>query len=153
MMKRQMIIGFMTMLVFVFSTTLKTDALTFEQLPVTQTSKQWSIELGQGKGNNSQSINSQSTKPQQGVSNNYSIAVKSIGKDVKNVRIEVFRDEPNSTTKYELFTAENLELLKDGEPFLFSNFPLSENAKKLEITITWTEGSARKLKETFVFAN
>lgn len=130
-----------------FGTSLKTYALSFEHSPTLQTSNQWLIKTEQVKRNQPQGINHQ-------MDTAYNLTVKSIGKDAKNVRIEGFWNQSNSTTKHELFTTEELKLFKDGEPFLLMDFLLPKKAKKLEITVTWTEEERfQKLKETFIFGD
>lgn len=80
------------------------------------------------------------------------MTIKNLKKDASDVKVEVFRNKENSTTMYELFTTERTSLTKDGDSFVFNNFPISEKAKKLKVVITWKEdGSNRKYQETFVF--
>ncbi|MCF7624520.1 hypothetical protein L3139_22785 [[Brevibacterium] frigoritolerans] len=83
--------------------------------------------------------------------------------------IHMFRNEPNSTTKFALFgcppdnpcreidTDEQAislaKQLNDGYPYKFSNFLLAEKATELEVEIVWTQkgSEGRPLKETFTF--
>ncbi|WP_350299087.1 hypothetical protein [Peribacillus frigoritolerans] len=142
--------------------TLEAKALTFGELPTKQTSKQWSVQVGeaeQGKG---------LVKPEKGKFHTYSLEVDNIGKDVLSAEINMFRNEPNSTTKFSLFSCpgeedcnknnfeEAISLAKqmnDGYPHKFSNFLLAEKATELEVEIVWTEkgSEGRPLKETFTF--
>ncbi|MCK1981987.1 MULTISPECIES: hypothetical protein [Peribacillus] len=60
----------------IIAPTLETKALTFDELPTKQTSKQWSVQVGeaeQGKG---------LAKPEKGKFHTYSLVVDNIGKDV-----------------------------------------------------------------------
>ncbi|MCM3410202.1 hypothetical protein [Metabacillus litoralis] len=85
------------LLLFVAATSLEAKALTFDELPVKQSSKQWSVQIGEAeKGKDL-------TKPVKGKFYTYSIDVNNIGKDVYSVEINMFRNEPNSKTKYSLF--------------------------------------------------
>lgn len=105
---------------------------------------------------NPDSSDPEANKSKPGVFNVYSMDIKNIGgKNVKNVRVEAFRDAPNKVTKYELFTAEEKNLLQHGS-FHHQNFPISINAKELIVIITWSEKGIdskheRKYKEQFVF--
>ncbi|MFF5395863.1 hypothetical protein ACFY5J_00520 [Peribacillus butanolivorans] len=142
--------------------TLEAKALTFGELPTKQTSKQWSVQVGeaeQGKG---------LAKPEKGKFHTYSLEVDNIGKDVLSAEIYMFRNEPNSTTKFSLFGCpgeedcnkdhfeEAISLAKqmnDGYPYKFSNFVLAEKATEFEVEIVWTQkgSEGRPLKETFTF--
>lgn len=140
-------------------TTLNTNALTFDTLPKKQTTKQWSVQLGepeQGKG---------LAKPEKGKFNTYSLEVNNIGNDVSSIEVNMFRNEPNSKTKFSLFSCPSLEgedcnqratslakQLNDGNPLRYKNFLLNEKATELEVEILWTQNSNRRLlKETFIF--
>ena len=70
------------------------------------------------------------------------------------MKVELFRDEENTTTKYGIVNTERETLSKNAEyPFQFANFPLSEKAKELEVVITWKEkGSDRNYQERFTFS-
>jgi len=124
-------------------------ALTFDHLPKSQSSNQWSVQVGKAKQDKD------SIKPQNGVFDTYSFNVSNIGHDVDFVKVQAFRDEPNSKTKFALFSENNptsVMIEKKGQEFNFSNFPLSIKAKELEIVVTWKEeGSDRELKESFLF--
>lgn len=148
-------------LLTIFSTTIETKALTFDKLPVKQTSKQWSVQIDkadQGKG---------LAKPEKGKFHTYSIDVNNIGKDIFSVEINMFRNEPNSKTKFSLFSCpdgnecnkdhyelakSSAKLMNNGIPHHGANFLLAEKATELEVEIIWTEDSSgRPLKETFTF--
>lgn len=139
----------------------KANALSFDELPVKQMSKQWSVQIGEAeKGKDL-------VKPEKGQFNTYSIDVNNIGKDIYSVEINLYRNEPNSRTKYSLFgcpdgqecnenqyeTAKALaKQMNNGAPYHGANFLLAEKATELEVEIIWTENSeGRPLKETFTF--
>ncbi|MCP1096652.1 hypothetical protein M0L17_23100 [Bacillaceae bacterium OS4b] len=142
--------------------TLETKALTFDKLPTKQTSKQWSVQVDkadQGKG---------LVKPEKGKFHTYSLEVDNIGKDVLSAEVHMFRNEPNSTTKFSLFSCPDekecnkehfesaislADQLNDGYPYRFSNFLLAEKATEFEVEIIWTQKGmeGRPLKETFTF--
>lgn len=162
MIKKSIIATCTLLFLFFVSTSLETKALTFDKLPTKQTSKQWSVQVGeaeQGKG---------LVKPEKGKFHTYSLEVDNIGKDVLSAEIYMFRNEPNSTTKFALFGCpgeedcnknhfeEAISLAKqmnDGYPYKFSNFLLAEKATELEVEIVWTQkgSEGRPLKETFTF--
>ncbi|MBT2716588.1 hypothetical protein [Bacillus sp. ISL-57] len=143
--------------------TLDAKALTFGELPTKQTSKQWSVQVGEAEQDKGVA------KPEKGKFHTYSLKVDNIGKDVLSAEIHMFRNEPNSTTKFALFgcppehpcreidtneqTISLAKQLNDGYPYKFSNFLLAENATELEVEIIWTQkgSEGRPLKETFTF--
>ncbi|MDQ0220242.1 hypothetical protein ELQ35_15160 [Peribacillus cavernae] len=84
-------------LMTIFATTLDAKALTFDKLPTRQTTKQSSVQVGEaehGKG---------LVKPKKGKFHTYSLEVDNIGEDVLSAEIHMFRNEPNSMTKFSLF--------------------------------------------------
>lgn len=149
-------------LLTIFSPTLVTKALTFDELPIKQASKQWSVQIGKaGQGNGL-------VKPEKGKFHTYSLEVENIGKDVFSVEVRMFRNEPNSKTRFSLFGCPDGEdcnnnqyerakslakhLNNDGIPLRHENFLLAEKATELEVEIVWTQGrDGRQLKETFTF--
>ncbi|MCM3444144.1 hypothetical protein AB3Z07_26845 (plasmid) [Metabacillus halosaccharovorans] len=150
------------LLLLIVATSLEAKALTFEELPVKQSSKQWSVQIGEAeKGKDL-------AKPVKGKFHTYSIDVNNISKDVYSVEINMFRNEPNSKTKYSLFgcpdeqecnenryeTAKSLaKQMNNGHSYHGANFLMAEKATELEVEIVWTEdNNGRPLKETFIFA-
>ncbi|UPG63871.1 hypothetical protein [Metabacillus endolithicus] len=132
------------LLLLIVTTSLETNALTFDELPVKQSSKQWSVQIGKAeKGKDL-------AKPVKGKFHTYSIDVSNIGKDVYSVEINMFRNEPNSKTKYSLFgcpdgqdcnenhyeMAKSLaKQLNDGNSYHGANFLMAEIATELEVEI------------------
>ncbi|USK57843.1 hypothetical protein LIS82_26865 (plasmid) [Cytobacillus solani] len=127
-------------------------AESLEKLPATETSKQWEIVIG--KPNATDPSLNKSDQPD--LYNVYSMVVNNISNkdNVELVRIEVYRDHPNSATEYELFTVD-YEGEKPLKPALeHLNFPLYTKASKLKVIVTWSEKNdqtERKYKEQFVF--
>ncbi|WP_243549733.1 hypothetical protein [Priestia megaterium] len=148
-MKKYLFLFSLAVMLFVLHSNIQAHALTFNQLPNTQSSDQWTVEIDKVKSNDPHAI-----KSKKGVYKTYSLAIKSIKNDASDVRIELFRDEENSTSKYGIVHSERETLNRDDkEPFYFANFPLSEKAKKLEVVITWKEkGSDRNYQERFTFS-
>jgi hypothetical protein len=142
-----------TVLVFLFvfigGQSFQAHAVTFDHLPKSQTSKQWLVQVGEAKHDKD------SVKPKKGVFDTYSFNVSNIGHDVDFVKVQAFRDKPNSKTKFALFSENkptSALIEKKGQTFNFSVLPLSVKAKELEIVVIWKEtGINRELKETFVF--
>ncbi|MCV9887121.1 hypothetical protein [Metabacillus halosaccharovorans] len=149
------------LLLLIAATSLEAKALTFDELPVKQSSKQWSVQIGEAeKGKDL-------AKPVKGKFHTYSIDVNNIGKDVYSVEINMFRNEPNSKTKYSLFgcpdgqecnenhyeTAKTLaKQMNNGNSYHGANFLMAEIATELEVEIVWTQDKhGRPLKETFTF--
>ncbi|MCY7908306.1 MULTISPECIES: hypothetical protein [Bacillus subtilis group] len=139
----------------------ETKALTSNELPIRQATKQWSVKIDKPKeGNNL-------AKPEKGKFDTFSIEVENKGPDVATAEIYVFRDEPQSSTKFSLFGSadgsiknqnEAISLAKslnDGSPVRYSNLLLANKATELEVEVIWTQKGAegRPLKETFKFSN
>jgi hypothetical protein len=73
---------------------------------------------------------------------------------VGSITVQAFRDEPNSKTKFALFSEKipPVRIEKNGQEFVFAVFPLSVKSTELEIIVTWQEvGVKRDMKESFVF--
>jgi hypothetical protein len=132
----------------VTSLPINTFAASMEKLPALESSKQWNVTIGDP---DSEDPKANQSKP--GYFNVYSMDIKNVGdKDVNIVRVEAYRNEPNSTTEYELFTSNGLS----QDSFHHMNFPLYINATKLNVIVTWTKKSdtskhQRKYREQFVF--
>ena len=143
-------------------TTLEANALTFDKLPIKQTSKQWSVQVGEAKQGEDLA------KPVKGKFHTYSLKIDKIGSDVSTTEVYMYRNEPNSKTKYALFGCPDekdcnqdrydqsisfAKQLNNGIPYEFSNFLLAEKATELEVEIIWTQkgSEGRPLKETFLF--
>ncbi|MEH6947689.1 hypothetical protein V7068_11580 [Bacillus sp. JJ634] len=147
---------------FTIGLSFQVQALTFEQLPTKQTSKQWSVQVGEVKQGE------ETVKPVKGKFHTYSLKIDKIGKDVLSAEVYMYRNEPGSKTKYALVGCpdekecnkghfeQSISLAKqlnDGIPYRFTNFALAEKATELEIEVIWTQkgSEGRPLKETFVF--
>ncbi|AWD67328.1 MULTISPECIES: hypothetical protein [Priestia] len=148
-MRKSLLLFSFALMVFAFSTTIKANALTFDQLPTTQKSGQWTVEIDKVKDSHPEDM-----KPKKGVYQTYGLTIQNTKNDATDVKVELFRDEENTTTKYGIVNTERETLSKNAEyPFQFANFPLSEKAKELEVVITWKEkGSDRNYQERFTFS-
>ncbi|NRD80877.1 hypothetical protein HPT25_26470 [Bacillus sp. BRMEA1] len=135
------------LLILVIVPSFQAHALTFDKLPQIQKSKQWLVEVGKPE------FHKNSIQPKKGVYDTYSFTVKNIGKNMDSVNVQAFRNEPNSKTKFALFTNSlHGKILQSGQQLKFTAFPLAVKATELEITVTWKEkGIKRDSKETFVF--
>ncbi|MFS0605273.1 hypothetical protein [Peribacillus frigoritolerans] len=125
-------------------------ASSLENLPRKLSTNQWSVEIGKPDSPNRH--DNKSDNPE--LYNVYSMDIKNIGdKNVKLVRVEAYRDDPNSQTAFELFTTESDKNLTPS--FHHNNFPLFTKATKLIVTVTWTKESGdkypRKFQEHFFF--
>lgn len=119
------------------------SALTFEDLPIKQTSSQWEVTVDKEQYNGPKDPKKFQT---------YSFNVKNLGKDVSDVKIQAFRDLPDSQTRYALFSEPALTSISKDKSFTQENFMISNNASSLEIELNWTK-NGKPVKETFVFAN
>lgn len=126
------------------------------KVPNIKQSDQWKVELDGVK------YYSEMDRPEKGKFEMYSLKITNIGKDLKNVSFDSFRDEPNTQTKFGLsISDEEHEVFKHGMEFNFSNFPISVKSNELQIEISWhddpvtlTNGKkvqGREYKETFSF--
>ncbi|MCY8020910.1 hypothetical protein [Bacillus licheniformis] len=131
----------------------ETKALTFEELPVKQASKQWEVQIGKAEAGNGMA------KPEKGAFHTYAVEIKNIGHDVASAEIFVYRNAPNSSTKFSLWNIphENpvslAKSLNHGSSVKHRNLLMAENATELEVDMIWTEkgSEGRLLKETFIF--
>lgn len=159
-MLRKMAYTFSFLTVAMLGTHATAHAFSPESLPVIQSSDRWEVKIDSPDDQKHPDM----IKSQKGVYNTYSLKLKDLQKDVYNLKVEVYRDEPNSKTKYELFTNNN-PLFKSGQEIqLHANFPISVKAEELEVTITWQEephitlkngqkADARRYKQVFKFTD
>ncbi|MEK4721271.1 hypothetical protein NST66_27605 [Priestia sp. FSL W8-0524] len=148
-MKKLTFITFITSILLLVSNSIEAKALALPELPTTETSKQWAVEV-----TNPDNDDPNLAQSKKGVYHTYSLNVKNVGKEVHDVKVQLFRNELNSNTKFGLLpTIEPPQLnQKGGHPLHVSNFGLSEKATDLNIVITWKEkGEGREYQETFTF--
>ncbi|EOP73165.1 hypothetical protein KOW_00575 [Bacillus cereus VDM006] len=129
-----------------------------QSLPISQNSKQWKVNIDEVKKTDKNML-----PPKKGVFHTYHFSVQNIGKDeVYNVQVEVFRNESNTETKYELFSLKEARLESGKTGFEHANFPVSVKTSEVDVMITWQEHpframrngqkvEGRKFKEHFVF--
>ncbi|WP_042347122.1 hypothetical protein [Bacillus massiliigorillae] len=162
-MKKKLTI-YLLILLFQLSIAEESKALTFNTLPISQSSKQWSVTIE--KAEQVENL----AKPPNGKFHTYSLKIDNIGEEVLSAEINIFGNKPNSSAKYALFGCqderactqghfeETLALAKeliDGFPYTFSNFLLAEKSTELEVEIIWTlkEHEGKHLKESFIFSS
>ncbi|WP_085994201.1 hypothetical protein [Oceanobacillus senegalensis] len=125
-------------------------ASSLEKLPSSEKSNQWEVVIDKPKSNE------HTPKPDV---NFYSMDIKYIGDEkVKIERVEAYRDDPNSSFDFEIFTVTpDLETEKDVKSVGHQNFPIFTQATKLKVIVTWTkEGEdsskyKRNFREEFIF--
>ncbi|YBV92783.1 hypothetical protein M1D53_11545 [Bacillus sp. PK9-021] len=147
-MKKTITIFLITLIYLTLNNNLEAKALSFPNLPISEKSEQWLVEITNDE--NGPNL----MKSKKGLYHTYSMNIKNIGKSVRNVKVQAFRNEPNSITKYGLFEPTEPPQLAErgGHDFHFSNFGLSEKATDLLIVINWKESeSNREYQETFTF--
>ncbi|WP_052520802.1 hypothetical protein [Aneurinibacillus migulanus] len=138
-----------------FNLTSVINAQAFK-VPNTQSTNQWSIRIDKpilDRPNTS--------KPKPGIADMYSMVVKNNGNTLYDVTIDVYRNEPNSPTKFGLFSNSLGTVEKGKTAFQHLNFPVSVHANEIEVIISWhgkaaiakdgTKIPGRKFKESFVF--
>ncbi|OQR56176.1 hypothetical protein [Bacillus sp. CDB3] len=136
----------------------ETYAYSPKSLPISQNSDQWQVNIDEPKKISKNMLQAKKDKFQ-----TYQFSVKNVGEnEVYNVQVEVFRNEPNMKTKYELFSLKEGRLASGKTGFRHANFPVSTKANEVDVIITWQEHpfrsmrngqkvESRKFKEHFVF--
>lgn len=138
----------------------KAQALTFTVLPITQKTDQWSVKVSEAKNVK------EFARPQNGEYKVYSLEVKNIGVKAATVDVQLYRNDPDSITRFSLFGCPDENCIKqkedsktladslnDGSPLRFKHFMLADKASELEVNIIWTQKGieGRHLKQTFKF--
>lgn len=128
------------------------------KVPISKSTEQWSVTMGKAIYDQP---NMAKSKP--GVADMYSITIKNSGVTAYNVRLEAYRNEPNSQTKLQLFSHQIADRFNSGKDWLVhKNLPISVKAEELEIVVYWeleqdqdktVQGKkvARTWKQSFVF--
>ncbi|UNP78327.1 hypothetical protein MN033_09135 [Bacillus nitratireducens] len=136
----------------------ETYAYSPKSLPISQNSDQWQVNIDEPKKTSKNMLQAKKDKFQ-----TYQFSVKNVGEnEVYNVKVEVFRNEPNMKTKYELFSLKEGRLASGKTGFRHANFPVSIKSDAVDVIITWQEHpfrsmrngqkvESRKFKEHFVF--
>ncbi|MDM5193420.1 hypothetical protein QUG02_10570 [Bacillus hominis] len=136
----------------------ETHAYSPKSLPTSQNSDQWQVNIDEPKKTSKNMLQAKKDEFQI-----YQFSVKNVGEnEVYNVQVEVFRNEPNMKTKYELFSLKEGRLASGKTGFRHANFPVSTKADEVDVIITWQEHpfrsmrngqkvESRKFKEHFVF--
>ncbi|MBJ8053032.1 hypothetical protein JDS87_13835 [Bacillus cereus] len=136
----------------------ETYAYSPKSLPISQNSDQWQVNIDEPKKTSKNMLQAKKDKFQ-----TYFFSVKNLGKnEVYNVQVEVFRSEPNTKIKYELYSQKEGRLASGKTGFRHANLPISTKADEVDVIITWQEHPFRsirngqkvesqKFKEHFVF--
>ena len=99
-------------------------------------------------------------KPKPGIANMYSLVIKNTGETLHNITIEGYRNDPESPTKFGLFSTLVGTVSSGNEAFSHTNFPVSVKSNHVEIVISWQDNpitskghtiDGRKYKQTFTF--
>ncbi|SEI94627.1 hypothetical protein [Bacillus thuringiensis] len=146
------------LLLFCLIVVNETYAYSPKSLPISQNSGQWLVNIDKPKKTNKNMLQAKKNEFQ-----TYHFSVKNIGdSEVYNVNVEVFRNEPNKKTKYELFSLKESRLASGKTGFEHANLPVATKADEVDVIITWQEHpfrlmrngqkvESRKFKEHFVF--
>ena len=136
----------------------ETYAYSPKSLPISQNSDQWQVNIDEPKKISKKMLQTKKHEFQ-----TYQFSVKNVGNsEVYNVQVEVFRNEPKTKTKYELFSRKESRLASGKTGFRHANFPVATKADEVDVIITWQEHpfrsmrngqkvESRKFKEHFVF--
>jgi hypothetical protein len=136
----------------------ETYAYSPKALPISQNSDQWQVNIDEPKKISKKTLQAKKDEFQ-----TYQFSVKNVGNsEVYNVQVEVFRNEPKTQTKYELFSLKESRLASGKTGFRHANFPVATKADVVDVIITWQEHpfrsmrngqkvESRKFKEHFVF--
>ncbi|PGQ73603.1 hypothetical protein COA21_01015 [Bacillus cereus] len=146
------------LLLFCLIVVNETYAYSSKSLPISQNSDQWQVNIDKPKKTNKNMLQAKKDEFQ-----TYHFSVKNVGNsEVYNVNVEVFRNEPNKKTKYELFSLKESRLASGKTGFEHANLPVATKADEVDVIITWQEHpfrsmrngqkvESRKFKEHFVF--
>ncbi|WP_074594792.1 hypothetical protein [Bacillus cereus] len=146
------------LLLFCLIVVNETYAYSLKSLPISQNSDQWQVNIDKPKKTNKNMLQAKKEEFQ-----TYHFSVKNVGNsEVYNVNVEVFRNEPNKKTKYELFSLKESRLASGKTGFEHANLPVATKADEVDVIITWQEHpfrsmrngqkvESRKFKEHFVF--
>ncbi|MEC2665655.1 hypothetical protein P9W94_32720, partial [Bacillus cereus] len=94
------------LLLFCLIVVNETYAYSPKSLPISQNSDQWQVNIDKPKKTNKNMLQAKKDEFQ-----TYHFSVKNVGNsEVYNVNVEVFRNEPNKKTKYELFSLKESRL-------------------------------------------
>ncbi|ANC19241.1 hypothetical protein FC695_23460 [Bacillus cereus] len=146
------------LLLFCLIVVNETYAYSPKSLPISQNSDQWQVNIDKPKKTNKNMLQAKKNEFQ-----TYHFSVKNVGNsEVYNVNVEVFRNEPKTKTKYELFSLKESRLASGKTGFEQANLPVATKADEVDVMITWQEHpfrsmrngqkvESRKFKEHFVF--
>ncbi|MEB9830850.1 hypothetical protein P4K63_11345 [Bacillus cereus] len=146
------------LLLFCLIVVNETYAYSPKSLPISQNSDQWQVNIDKPKKTNKNMLQAKKDEFQ-----TYHFSVKNVGNsEVYNVNVEVFRNEPNKKTKYELFSLKESCLASGKTGFEHANLPVATKADEVDVIITWQEHpfrsmrngqkvESRKFKEHFFF--
>ncbi|MEM5685205.1 hypothetical protein AAHB64_23210 [Bacillus toyonensis] len=135
----------------------ETYAYSPKSLPISQHSNQWQVNIDEVKKRVKNCCNLKRCI------SSILFLCKNLGKsEVYNVQVEVFRNEPNTKTKYELLSLKESRLASNKTGFEHANLPISTKTDEVDVIITWQEHpfrsmrngqkvESRKFKEHFVF--
>jgi hypothetical protein len=127
------------------------------KVPVTKSTEQWSVTMGEAILDEPGML-----KSKRGIFDVYSVVVKNNGGTLHSVTVDVYRNEPNSSTQFGLFSNSS-ETSRSGERLLLhQNFPISFKANGIEVVVSWqdlstiakdgkTKLAGRKYKQSFTF--
>lgn len=121
-----------------------------EPVPYIKSTEQWSVQLSK-----SVSENLSNEKPKSDAYNEYSLLIRNTGEARNNVTVEAYRNEPNSHTKYGLWSSSIGHVQSGGIAFEHTNLPVGIMADTLLIDVMWEDSATkngRKFKQTFAFA-
>ncbi|PFB31646.1 hypothetical protein COJ27_07255 [Bacillus cereus] len=136
----------------------ETYAYSPKSLPISQNSDQWKVNIDEPKNIDKNMLQAKGDEFK-----TYQFSVKNVGNsEVYNVQVEVFRNEPKTKTKYELFSRKESRLASGKTGFEHTNFPVATKSNEVDVIITWQEHpfhsmrngqkvESRKFKEHFVF--
>ena len=119
----------------------ETYAYSPKSLPISQNSDQWQVNIDKPK---------KQTRICFKLKNEfqtYHFSVKNVGNsEVYNVNVEVFRNEPKTKTKYELFSLKESRLASGKTGFEQANLPVATKADEVDVMITWQEHPFRSMR-------
>ncbi|MDQ0207627.1 hypothetical protein [Alkalicoccobacillus murimartini] len=146
------IVGLLSVLMTFGILTIKTQALTFDELPQVQESDHWIISIKEATND------TRIEKPDPKKFDTYELDIQNKAGQLGSVIVRAYRDEAQTNVRYGLAVLDEQrseELTKLDGKAVYSAMSVTEKAKKIEVDVLWTSGEEgdRPYKETFVFTH
>ncbi|MCM2677266.1 hypothetical protein [Alkalicoccobacillus plakortidis] len=149
---RVWIVGLLSVLLTFGVLTMRTQALTFDELPQVKESEHWTVSIKEAKND------SRLEKPDPKKFDTYELEIQNKSGQLGSVMVRAYRDEAKTNVRYGLAILDEqraVDLTKLDGKAVHSALSVTKKAKQIEIDVLWTSGEEgdRPYKETFVFTH